>query len=167
MSKMKKIKKNGGFSLVELIVVIVIILVLAAVMVPNVSKYIDMAGESNTKNNAATLLSQAQAEVAEEVGRAHMEGRAYSFDDVKLGNTTIAYKATTDSTLSSGKLTTTAYSSFKSATVSGDAARYTIDTDKDNQVIAFCYRDGKHFIAWTVDHGWYAVDDASDPNAES
>ena len=58
-------KNKKGFTLVELIVVIVIILVLAAVMVPSVLRYVDKANKANTKSDAATILVDIQAQVAD------------------------------------------------------------------------------------------------------
>lgn len=53
----------------ELIVVIVIILVLAAVMVPSVVKYVEQARQSNAKSDAATLLVDIQAQIAEKASK--------------------------------------------------------------------------------------------------
>ena len=58
-------KNKKGFTLVELIVVIVIILVLAAVMVPSVLRYVEKANQANTKSDAATVLVDVQAQVAD------------------------------------------------------------------------------------------------------
>lgn len=60
----RKCKGKKGFTLVELIVVIVIILILAAVLVPSVLKYVNQAKAANCKADAATLLSQIQADYA-------------------------------------------------------------------------------------------------------
>lgn len=49
--------RNGGFSLVELIVVIVIMLVLAAAMVPNVMKYIWKAQEAAAVSEAQEFVN--------------------------------------------------------------------------------------------------------------
>lgn len=56
---------NSGFSLVELIVVIVIMLVLAAAMVPAVSKYIGMAREAQLVNEAKDLMNGTRIGIAE------------------------------------------------------------------------------------------------------
>lgn len=60
----KKAQNKKGFTLVELIVVIVIILILAAVLVPSLLKYVDKAGKANCKSDAATILTQLQADYA-------------------------------------------------------------------------------------------------------
>lgn len=65
LKKMRKRAQNKkGFTLVELIVVIVIILILAAVLVPSLLKYVEKANKANCKADAATILSQLQADYA-------------------------------------------------------------------------------------------------------
>ena len=81
-----RVTNKKGFTLVELIVVIVIILVLAAVMVPNVLKYVDKAARSNTKQEAAIMLTQVQADVAEKYSNDK------TIEDVTLGNVTAMNK---------------------------------------------------------------------------
>lgn len=63
----KAVKNKKGFTLVELIVVIVIILILGAALAPQVYKYISQAGRANAKNDAATVLTQLQADLAWDV----------------------------------------------------------------------------------------------------
>ena len=58
---MKK-KHTGGFTLVELIVVIVIILILAAVLAPNVTKYIKSAREARARSEALNIINAMQYE---------------------------------------------------------------------------------------------------------
>lgn len=68
IKKLRQNRKNKkGFTLVELIVVIVIILVLAAVMVPSVLRYITKANKANTKADAAAILVDLQAKVADDL----------------------------------------------------------------------------------------------------
>lgn len=128
-------KNKKGFTLVELIVVIVIILVLAAVMVPSVLKYVDRANQANTKSDAATILVDVQAQIAD----------AYSASTV-----------TTPATLSSNGVSVArtggliAESGPKSATYN--------ETNGDLE--SFSYRDTKHWIQWSKEKGWSEVDTA-------
>ncbi|SEQ10833.1 prepilin-type N-terminal cleavage/methylation domain-containing protein [Lachnospiraceae bacterium NE2001] len=62
-------KKNRGFTLVELIVVLVILAVLAAVLVPALLGYIDKAKEKKDLLRAKACLDAAQAGLAQEYGK--------------------------------------------------------------------------------------------------
>ena len=62
---LKRLRSNKkGFTLIELIVVVVIILILAAVLVPNVLRYVGQAQRATVKQDAATILTQVQADLA-------------------------------------------------------------------------------------------------------
>lgn len=144
MKKAKEVLNNkGGFSLVELIVVIVIMLVLAAVMVPNVMKYIGMAGEASTKNDAASMLTQVQAEVAEAVANMYQGVSGAKIDDVTLNNVTAEFIEKESD-----------FNKYTGAG-SGKAAQFTVDSK--HQVSKFSYQDGNHFINWTANGGWEPV----------
>jgi len=51
------VKKNNGFTLIELMVVIVILGILAAVIAPRIPKFVEKAKENKTKANLANLRS--------------------------------------------------------------------------------------------------------------
>ena len=61
-----RIRKQGGFTLVELIVVLVILAILAAILVPTLVGYIDQANSSKNYATAQTVREAARA-VADEM----------------------------------------------------------------------------------------------------
>ena len=63
---MKKIRSNnGGFTLIEIIIVIVILGILAAVLVPSMIKWIDNAKQKSTISAADTVRQSVTASVAD------------------------------------------------------------------------------------------------------
>ena len=59
-------KKNKGFTLVEVIVILVILAILAAILVPALTAYIDKAKEKSIAAEARTALIAAQAWASEQ-----------------------------------------------------------------------------------------------------
>ena len=134
VKKLRENRKNKkGFTLVELIVVIVIILVLAAVMVPSVLKYVDKANQANTKSDAATILVDVQAQIAD------------------------AYSATTVTT--PANLSSNGVSVARTGTLikekGGKSATY---NETAGDLESFSYRDTNHWIQWSKEKGWSEVD---------
>ena len=62
----KKQKNNGGFSLVELIVVIAIMVVLVAVLAPVFTRYIESSRRSTDVQNANSIAESVLADVADQ-----------------------------------------------------------------------------------------------------
>ena len=128
-------KNKKGFTMVELIVVIVIILVLAAVLVPNVMKYIDKAAQASCKNDAASMLTQVQADVADEFA---VKGTIP--EEVTVNDNAVAKKVETLTIAAKG---------------TGIAGEYTVTAD--GQVSSFAYQNGKHYILWSQASGWSGI----------
>lgn len=125
-----KAKSKKGFTLVELIVVIVIILILAAVMVPQLLRYVDQAREANATAEAATLMSELQAEFAlAKTGDTEP-------DDLTVGNNVTFERVET--------LTT------------GDA-QYTVARDAntgEETISGFRYNNNQYTAVWTQADQW-------------
>lgn len=143
LNKIKnRFNNKKGFTLVELIVVIVIILILAAVLVPNVTKYVSNARTASVKSDASAILTQLQADCT-----------AYAAGS-ELGTSEFETKVGESYTIS-GKTV----KCVSSVTETADGGiQYKIE---DNQISVFVYADGKHFIKWTLANGWGNVDNAS------
>ena len=130
-------KSKKGFTLVELIVVIVIILVLAAVMVPSVLRYVEKANKANCKSDAATILVDLQAQIADK------------------GETATQIKAS--DTFTTNNVTVTVKNVGVATTVTGTALTAQgaeCELSADNEVVWFAYSDGKYEVLWSVSAGW-------------
>lgn len=125
-----KFKNKKGFTLVELIVVIVIILVLSAVLVPSVLKYIERANQANCKADAATVLVQLQADVA----------------DHYATNNTTAYD------ISSKVFNGVAYGELSQGVPA--AKTFNAAVDAEGNVTSFAYGNARYYIGWTPENGW-------------
>ena len=84
---MNMIKKNGGFTLVELIVVIAILAILAGVAVPAYSGYIQKANEAADYTQLDSMKTAIVFAAMEEKAEAKVTGATVDFTD--LTNVTI------------------------------------------------------------------------------
>jgi type IV pilus assembly protein PilA len=95
MENVKKLlKKEGGFTLVELIVVLVILAILAAILVPTLLGYINKAQEEKNYSTAQTVRVAAQSVYDDEVG--HATGTTTVDKTVDTKDTTASGKSVTD-----------------------------------------------------------------------
>ena len=86
----ERIRDKKGFTLVELIVVIVILLILGAAVVPRLMKFVDDAQRANVRSDAATILSQLQADHAAYMADPDQSDLAQGVERDQLGNYTIS-----------------------------------------------------------------------------
>ena len=67
--KIRKMKNQKGFTLVELIVVLVILAILAAMLVPALTGYIDKANKEKVVAETRMVVMAAQTEASEQYGK--------------------------------------------------------------------------------------------------
>ena len=123
-----KSKNKKGFTMVELIVVVVIILILTAVMVPQLLKYVDKAKQANAKADAATILSQVQADYA----AAQLTKTTYPDANTKVGDVVITDKGTAGKNEAVITITSTAAA----------------DTTNYKEITKFVYNSGDYMVTW-------------------
>lgn len=90
--KIRKMKNQKGFTLVELIVVLVILAILAAMLVPALTGYIDKANNEKIIATTRQVVMAAQTEVSE----------AYGQNALKAGTITIAEGGSLSNKLATG-----------------------------------------------------------------
>ena len=152
IKRMKEnLKSKKGFTLVELIVVIVIILILAAVMIPNVMRYIGQARESTFQSDASAYLTEIQGFAAEYYAKNSKDitaaGAPGFTDEYALtNNAKVSFK--------------TPYAEAKGPFSGTDEKdrEITVTIDK-GAVTEFSYANTEHHINWTQETGWTNVDE--------
>lgn len=160
MKKLReRLNSKKGFTLVELIVVIVIILILAAVLIPNVMRYIGSARESAFQSEASGYMTEITGYGAEHYAK--------WTTDVVTGNFGSTASNGIETTADKAVYVLTAYDKkVKNVTVknSGNSAVSTTDTAgtikvtvEKGAVTSFGYTDGKYYVNWTQATGWDTV----------
>lgn len=155
MKKLReRLSNKKGFTLVELIVVIVIILILAAVLIPNVMRYIDSARKSAFQSEASGYLTEITGYEAE-----YYAQNATDIPDGKIGTDD---KPLTGWTAGTDTIKVYYKKEADPGAVDGPAEENTkniqVTVDK-GAVIAFTYQDDAHWVSWNQNDGWTAVDD--------
>lgn len=153
MKKLReRLSNKKGFTLVELIVVIVIILILAAVLIPNVMRYIDSARKSAFQSEASGYLTEITGYEAE-----YYAQNATNIPDGKIGTDAdkplTGWKTEDQCSIESG--------SYEAVTgPSGADDKKIIQVWVSNgAVIGFTYRDDTHWVNWEQTTGWTNVDE--------
>lgn len=145
LNKIKaRVNNKKGFTLVELIVVIVIILILAAVLVPNVTKYVANARTASLKSNASAILTQIQADCAASVATSELGG-------------TNDFKATANQSYTVAGKTVTCVDTINAANIGSAAIQY---STSNNEITGFLYSDSGKYITWSNTGEWGTVTDA-------
>ena len=157
MKKLReRLNNKKGFTLVELIVVIVIILILAAVLIPNVMRYIESARKSAFQSEAAGYLTELtgfEAEYfAKETKDISENSGSTSISELPAGNSFTGY--TGDISISTGEETELTPLKKGSTQIIIQA------TVKNGAVTAFGYSDSKYVVNWKQSKGWTNVNES-------
>ncbi len=78
--KIRKMKNQKGFTLVELIVVLVILAILAAMLVPALTGYIDKANNQKIVATTRQVVMAAQTEISEAYGKGKLENDSVTIE---------------------------------------------------------------------------------------
>ena len=82
--KIRKMKNQKGFTLVELIVVLVILAILAAMLVPALTGYIDKANNQKVVATTRQVVMAAQTVVSEAYGKGALKDTTVTIKDTKV-----------------------------------------------------------------------------------
>lgn len=88
-------KSNGGFSLIELIIVIAIMAVIIAVIAPNLTRYLGSSKMAVDKRNLDEIHQQAMNCIADAVTRDPMVEVILGEDGIKVAEYEVKYNAAT------------------------------------------------------------------------
>lgn len=135
IAKLRKLRDQKGFTLVELIVVLVILAILAALLVPALTGYIDKANERSATAECRMAVMAAQTIASEKY--AQNETDAFTDATKKAANITrikelAEVPGAIDLTVADGHVTKLVYtptSGTKSVTYTKDVSKGTTDYD--------------------------------------
>lgn len=146
MKLSKKMKKNEGFTLVELIVVIVILAILAAILVPALLGYIDKAKGQQIVLNGKSVLTAAQAELSSTYAKG---GAPSSINKQSVLDTADVPKATAVSVKVGGTAVDATAANHSSYTV------YGVKYAEGDKTIYYVYNSGNNSSSWDATEGEY------------
>lgn len=158
MKKLReRLSNKKGFTLVELIVVIVIILILAAVLIPNVMRYIQSARESAFQSEASGYLTEITGYEAEYYAQTAKDADTLEGDDaIGAKNKPLTGWNGGAEAVIVAKDSTSRTDFPLGGPGSGKAIHVWVDA---GAVKAFTYTDGTHFVSWDQNKGWTNVDE--------
>lgn len=156
----ERLNNKKGFTLVELIVVIVIILILAAVLIPNVMRYINSARQSAFQSEASSYMTELQGYAAEHYAKKNADlvdtsGGTLPTDYTMtaIENSQVSINVSDEKATGFAELTKDSVASIKDKTINAYVYH--------GAVIAFSYTNGEHFVSWKQGEGWTNVDEST------